>query len=205
MRKLEKEEKCIKKSRLVKVADSKADIKVLGLDCSSSTIGWGLVDLNDEPHLLAYGHIKPLDSKHGLIERLDGVYETIKTLCEELEPTHVSIEDILLFMKGKSQAKTITILATFNRVAALSAHKNSDAEIIFYPSQTIRKIIKNACKLPKKIEKEGIPDLIIDKLEPTFETLINRKGNVAKEAYDEADGIAAAWACVLELKDARSV
>jgi Holliday junction resolvasome RuvABC endonuclease subunit len=197
--------KIIKKERIVKVANSEAEIRVLGLDCSSSTIGWGLVALGDEPHLLAYGHIKPLDSKHGLIERLDGVYETIKTLCEEFEPTHISVEDILLFMKGKSQARTITILAAFNRVVALSAYRNSNAKVVFYPSQTIRKIIKDACEFPKRIKKEEMPDLIISKLEPTFKVIINRKGNEAEETYDEADGIAAAWACVLELKNEESL
>lgn len=197
--------KIIKKERAIEIGESKANIRVLGLDCSSSTIGWGLVALNEIPCLLAHGHIKPLDAKHDLLKRLNGVYEAIEILCEKYSPTHVSIEDILLFMKGKSKASTITILASFNRVVALSAYRNSKAEIIFYPSQTIRKIIKNAYKCPKRLEKEEIPDLIIDKLNSAFEKILNKKNKVANETYDEADGIAAAWACALELKDERSI
>lgn len=189
----------VKKSETTKVSDYSFGVKILGLDCSSSTIGWGLVSADLK--LLAYGYIKPLDSKHDLLKRLDGVYEEIKAICDEFSPTYIAIEKILLFMKGKSQASTITILAQFNSTVALSAFKNSDAKIMFYPSQTIRKIIKNAYKLSKRIEKEEIPDLIIDKLEPSFSNIINKKGNVAKETYDEADGIAAAWACALELKN----
>lgn len=194
-------EKSIKKNRVVKIADSSSETKILGLDCSSSTIGWGLVALGDEPQLLAYGHIKPLDSKHSLMERLDGVYESIKNLCDEFAPTHVAIEEILLFMKGKSGARTITLLAVFNRVVALSAYRNSNADVVFLPSQTIRKIVKNACDISKRLEKEQIPDVIMKNLEPKFDIMLNRKGNVAKETYDESDGVATAWAYVLELKN----
>ncbi len=172
-------------------------ISILGLDCSSSVIGWGLVVLNKDPTLVAYGHFKPLDPSHSEMERLDGVYEKIVELCNELEPTYVAVEDIFTFMKGKSSGHTMTVLAAFNRVASLAGHHNSNG-VKFYSVHQIRKIIKKMnLDIKNKISKEDMPDIIIKYLEPQFEKILNRKGNVAVETYDEADGIATAWSGAL--------
>jgi Holliday junction resolvasome RuvABC endonuclease subunit len=192
------------KERLIKIPRRRyktAKVKILGLDCSSSTVGWGLVTITkNKPTLVAYGHLKPLNSKHPLIDRLDNVYERIGGLCEMFDPSFIAVEDILLFMKGRSGAKTITTLAVFNRIMALSAHKHSDAKLKFYPVQTIRKLIKNAHDgITVKIAKTDLPDIIRTELEPSFENVYNTKGAIADETYDEGDGIATAWACALDL------
>jgi len=172
---------------------------ILGLDCSSATIGWGLVALNLEPVLYAHGHIKPLKPTHELLERLDDVYNKISDLCNELQPTHISIEDIFLFMKNKSQANTITILASFNRVCALAAYRKTH-NVTFYSVHEIRKLIKTGNDLKDKIGKEDMPVIIRNNLEQSFETMINKRGNIAKETFDESDGIAAAWAHAINLR-----
>lgn len=176
-------------------------IKVLGLDCSSSTIGWGLTTINEDgPCLIAHGHIKPLNNKHHLLERLDDIYNKIAGLCGDLDPSHIAIEDILLYMKGKSGAKTITTLAVFNRIIALSVYQNANAEVKFYSTQTIRKMIKDACvSVTNRVAKKDLPDIIRAELEPGFGDILNTKGNVADETYDEGDGIATAWGCSLDL------
>jgi len=192
------------KERLVKIPRRRyktAKTRVLGLDCSSSTVGWGLVTITrDKPSLVAHGHLKPLNSKNPLIHRLDDVYQRVGKICEDFDPTLIAIEDILLFMKGRSGAKTITTLAIFNRIIALSAYRHSNADVKFYPVQTIRKLIKNHCdSVVNKIAKTDLPDIIRAELEPGFENILNTKGNVADETYDEGDGIATGWASALDI------
>jgi len=176
-------------------------IRILGLDCSSTTVGWGLITLNKSgPSLVAYGHIKPLKGKHSLLEKLDDVHRRIANLCSDLSPSHIAIEDILLYMKGKSGAKTITTLAVFNRIIGLSAYQNSEAKIKFYSVQTIRKMIRDACDgTTDRISKKDLPHIIRTWLEPGFEDAVNSKGAVEGETYDEGDAIAAAWCCGLDL------
>ena len=169
---------------------------VLGFDISSVTIGWGLLSLSDPPVLIAYGHIKPLDSKHTEIKRLDDVYNRIRQLCDLLTPNMVSVEDIFLFMKGKSQARTITLLTAFNRVVSLAAYQKI-GDIKFYTVHEIRKVIKNAFNVSADIGKEDMPNFIRQHLESNFEDIINKRGNQAKETGDEADGIAAGWCYAL--------
>ena len=130
------------------------------------------------------------------------VYEKITNLCKDLNPSKSAIEDIFLFMGGKSKnmssAKTIVTLAVFNRTASLACYHNS-SNIKFYSVHEIRKIIKSSYSdIKSKIAKEEMPDIIIKYLEPSFNKIINRKGNIAKETFDEADGIAVAWACALQ-------
>ena len=172
-------------------------ISVLGLDCSSAVVGWGLVVLDEKPSLVAYGHFKPLNNKCPEMERLDDVYKKITELCDELKPTYVAVEDIFLFMKGKSKAQTITILTAFNRIASLAGYHSSSG-VKFYSVHNIRKIIKLMNPdIKVTIAKEDVPDIIIKYLEPQFTKMLNRNKETAKETYDETDGIASAWACAL--------
>ena len=188
------------KNKIIKLSESKSKETVLGLDCSSATIGWGFISLDEKPVLKAYGYIKPLNSKHPDIERFDNVYSQIYSLCEELAPTCVSIEDIFLFMGGGSTARTITLLAAVNRISALAAYHYTK-NVNFYSVHNIRKIIKNMHNVDGAISKDMMPDLIIEYLDDKFtkEFRVNRKGEklVKDETHDEADGIAAAWACAL--------
>ncbi|MHA2216338.1 MAG: hypothetical protein ACXACY_10390 [Candidatus Hodarchaeales archaeon] len=176
--------------------------RVLGLDCSSNVIGWGLVVVDDRPMLAASGYIKLQKSDINLFVRLEDVENKIKELCRITLPTHISIEDILLHMKGKSSAKTITTLAIFNRTAGLSAYSYTKISPRLLPIGTIRKLIRKAYQgIDARFKKEDLPEIIRTHLSSNFVDTINRNNNVAKETYDEADGIATAWAYSLDLDE----
>lgn len=176
-------------------------LSVLGLDCSSSTVGWGLITLRDnQPLLLAHGHIKPLDSKYNIFVRLQDVYEKIGDLCQEINPTHLVIEDIVFHMQGRSSANTITTLAIFNRMAGTSIYTHTGITPELFAVGTIRRLIREAHPdVDPKFKKEDIPDIIRAHLEPKFVDIINRNNNISSETYDESDGIAAAWAYSIQL------
>lgn len=164
---------------------------VLGLDCSTSTIGFGLISLGNK--LLAYGHLKPIKAdKATLIERLAQVYADINMLCNQLRPSMIAIEDIKKYMP-KSTAQTITILASFNRVVAVAGY-NFINDVEFYSEAEVRKVIKNHY-LDKndKIEKTDMPDFIINHISKKYNKIKNKRNdNIAVETFDESDGIAVA-------------
>jgi Holliday junction resolvasome RuvABC endonuclease subunit len=171
---------------------------VLGLDCSSATIGWGLV--SPDLKLISYGHIKPLPSKKGeLIERLSDTYNRVLELCQNTNPTYIAVEDIKKFMGRKSTAQTITILAGFNRVISVAAFNYAN-DLIYYSESTVRKIIRQRYTEKSKLNKDIMSDIIREYLEPTFKGPLNTKGAIAKEVLDEADGIAIAWAHAITLE-----
>lgn len=182
--------------RIITLQSDVANPTVLGLDCSSATIGFGLIKLSTPLELVAYGHIKPLDSKYTEMRRLDDVYDRINNLCDLLKPSIVSVEDIFLFMKGKSKARTITLLTAFNRVISLAAYQKTE-NVKFYTVHEIRKIIKSAFNIENDIGKEDMPNFIRDYLESDFSDIKNKNNKQAKETCDEADGIAAAWCYAL--------
>lgn len=177
-------------------------LTVLGLDCSSSTVGWGLVGCRSDGTqiLLAHGHIKPLTSKYDFMERLSNLFDRISSLCEKFKPSIVAVEDILVYVRGSSSARTITILAAFNRVAALAAFR-CVGHLRLYAVHEIRRILKIACGLNRTPEKEQMPNLVRAHLEPRFSDIMKLRGNgVADTTCDEADGIAVAWACALDIR-----
>lgn len=187
--------------RIIEVKSSN-EKTVLGLDCSTATIGWGLVTIEETPKLLQYGHIKPMKSDKGsLIERLDDTFSRVQALCNSLGPSVVAVEEIKKFVKGRSSAQTITILAGFNRVISLSAFRCS-RDLRYYSEAEVRKIIKSKYfSKSYKMSKEEMPDVVRSHLEPSFQGPLNTKGELAIETYDEADGIVTAWACIIDMQE----
>ena len=169
---------------------------ILGLDCSSSVLGWGLID-PETKRLVAYGYYNLASSKYDILERLNYLYQIIKLTCEEFLPKTVVIEEIIKFMKGRSSAATIISLASFNRTALLSAY-HSVGDVHRMNVNTIRKLVKNACKLKNKIAKEDMPDIIKEYLYNDLKYYKKRTTGWTDQTYDQADGIATAWAYVLE-------
>lgn len=167
---------------------------VLGLDCSSSVLGWGVVDL-DSKELVACGYCNLASSKYDLLQRLDYLYNLISQMCEKYSPQCVAIEDIIKFMKGRSSASTIITLTAFNRTAALSAY-HSVGNVAFIPVQTIRKIIRQNTK-EKKIVKEEMPNVIRKYLYADLKNYKKKTGGISDKSYDQADGIAVAWSYAL--------
>jgi len=172
---------------------------ILGLDVSSSTIGWGLIKNNK---LIDYGHIKPLKSDFNIFERLNDINLQIKKLLNKHKPEYIVIEDILLFMPKKSSAQTITTLAIFNRTVGLTCYNYLEKPPELIPAPTIRKIIRHKYNIDA-LKKEDIPQVINTHL-GNFHIELKIKGKKAGQPkdyiYDQADGIAAAWCLSIQME-----
>jgi Holliday junction resolvasome RuvABC endonuclease subunit len=163
---------------------------ILGVDCSSTTIGWCAleIDVNNNITYKSSGYIKPI--KDGtMIER---IVQTRKDICDvinKVKPDYIGIEDIIQFMQGKSTAKTIITLTTFNRMVCLAAYDYLQKSPELFSVMTIRHGLKLNKTLPKK---EEMPELVAQHLGITFPYQLNKKGKVKEENFDMADGMAVA-------------
>ena len=170
-------------------------IKVLGLDISSATIGWAILNMEKgEVSLSEYGHISPPKSKAGsLTFRASKAFDEVLELIAEKNPEIVVVESYAnKFPAGRSTARTIIVLSVFNEVVSMAALRALGQDPIRYPVTTIRsKLSRLAGK--KITSKEECFEFICDYFS-TFTVRKNRNDNVSKECFDEADAIAAALA-----------
>jgi Holliday junction resolvasome RuvABC endonuclease subunit len=163
--------------------------RVLGLDASSTTIGLCLLEYDSTNIQLKHVDFYKPPKKGNIFERLQEVRLYIYNLIDRWNPDSVAIEDIVLFMKGKSTAKTITTLAVFNRTVGLAALDKMGSFPHLYNVMSVRHKIKKDKKIPKK---EDVPERVADILNIDFPYKLNRKNNPIKENGDMADAIAVA-------------
>lgn len=166
---------------------------VLSFDISTTTIGIAVLYMDDGYNisLVHQEYFKP--AKEGTIfERLDSVKKYIKHLINIFKPDDIAIEDLILFMKGKSTAQTITSLAIINRTIGLTCYEVLGKNPHLLSVMKIRHKLKFDKKLP---QKEDMPEVVAKHLNIDFPYYkkINKKTKkeqIMTEGYDVADAIA---------------
>lgn len=170
-------------------------LRVLGLDASTNTIGICVLDFTIDGYfnLVHYSYYKPPKKGHP-IEKLAVTKSTIENIIENYNPNFIALEDIILFMKGRSTAKTTTSLAALNRTVGLAVYEKTRKPPTLLNVLTIRHAIKEN-EVP---DKEQIPEFVAKKLNIQFPWILNSKNNPIPENYDIADGmaVALAYACL---------
>lgn len=162
---------------------------ILGFDCSSTTIGYSVLKidkLNKNIIFESVNYIKP-NKKDNLIKRLADTRDEVLKIINQVKPDIIAIEDLIQFMKGKSTAKTIITLTTFNRMICLVAYDYLKKYPELYNVMTIRHGLKLNKIFPKK---EDMPELIASHLGIKFPYVYNKKGKMKEECLDMADSIA---------------
>lgn len=166
---------------------------VLGLDISSSTIGWAILKYDDDSIILdSYGHISPPKSSKGtLTYRVSETYDEMFNFLLDKSPDIVAIEAYAnKFSSGRSTARTIIVLSVFNEVVSMASYKALGIEPQKYPVATIRASLRKMGD-PSVSSKEDAFTFVGDYFS-NFLVRKNRNGNIAKQSYDEADAIAVA-------------
>ena len=174
--------------------------RILGFDVSSTCIGYGVLEIddNDNIHFISCNFIKP--NKNGtIIERIVETRDIIQKIIDQTKPDYIGIEDIIQFMQGHSTAKTIIMLTTFNRMVGLACHDYLHKTPELFSVMAIRHGLKNGKIFPKK---EQMPELIASHLNIKFPYLMTKSKKTKKgkkidskikiESYDMADGVAVA-------------
>lgn len=163
--------------------------RILGIDCSSTTIGFCILDIDGYGiNFVHAGYVKPSKKGH-IIERIAQTRQQVKTIIDQYKPDYVGIEEIVQFMAGASTAKTIIMLTTFNRMIGLTVYDCLQSLPEMFNVMTIRHGLKINKIFPKK---EEIPELVASHLGIIFPYEYNKKGKIKTESFDIADGIAVA-------------
>lgn len=175
---------------------------ILGLDCSSTTIGYAALNWNEKNNkikVVDYGFYKPI-KEGNILDRLRKTQNDFKDLINTIKPDYIAIEDIILFMKGHSTANTITTLTAFNRALGLVAYEYLGRSPDLYSVMKIRHTIKLNKELPKK---EEIPQVLEKRLNFKYEYLYKKNGTIKAETYDQSDALAVALCHALTLSNSK--
>ena len=175
--------------------------RILSLDISSATIGWAVFDYDQiTAYLIDYGHFKPPTKKQAkdvLPVRLTGAVNFLEHLMNKYTFNEVVVEDYAKqFSKGRSQASTIILLATFNELLGWVAYKKINKAVHRIPVTTIRSTIGKHYQT-KIVSKDEIFPVIIKNCS-IYKTKLNRAGNIKKECGDEIDAIACGMTWILK-------
>lgn len=180
---------------------------ILSFDVSSTTVGWGCLEvINKEITLLDCGFVKPLKKQnYHIVEVLANLSREIEVLCLQYKPDVIVVEDYLKFMANRSSADTTITLGIFNRVVALQTYKTTEIKPLFLLPISIRAIIRKFLKIKNKITKQDMPALLQnyfgkESFRMEYKTKGKKKGQLIDEIYDIADGVAAGLAGAVYLK-----
>jgi Holliday junction resolvasome RuvABC endonuclease subunit len=163
--------------------------KVLSLDVSSTTIGWSLISESEGLiKVIKHGHIKPPKSDLSLARRALKSQYLLKSLIKDLKPDSVAIEEyVTKFSKGRSTAKTIVVLSVFNEAMTMACIEELDKDPDRLSVLSIRSLISKT--FDEKITSKEECFEFIKKI-PSFTVNLNKKNEIKKETYDEADAVA---------------
>jgi Holliday junction resolvasome RuvABC endonuclease subunit len=172
---------------------------VIGLDISSSTIGWSLLEYDDQTiKLKEYGNIKPPKSSKGsLAARALDAHNEVSNLLKEKKPDFVASEAYAnKFPAGRSTARTIIVLSVFNELISIACIKSLGFEPVRYAVVTIRSMLSKEAGYKISSKEECFE--FIKKYFSSFSLRNNKNGKIAKECFDEADAIAVALTYILK-------
>ena len=177
---------------------------ILGIDISTSITGFAVVG---DGQLLHYSAMD-LRKHKGVFAKAEAIKEHIADFFEnyqlDQEDTggwgssrhpieHIYIEQPLhMFMKGKSSAKTLSALMTFNGIVSWLLYEMFEIEPEYISATSARK--KAGIRVPRgEKAKEVVLKHLLD-TEPAFKIEYTKFGNPAPGSYDKADAIVIAKA-----------
>lgn len=169
--------------------------KFLGLDISSSSTGWNIVEIcNKALRLVDYGLINPVGSM-GVTQRLYFFGNELKKIIEKFQPHEIATEETIL-VRGPKVMRT---LSRFSGTALFLAYSYQKREIPTYEPSSWKKslglkgnakkseIQLKICEEFELIEKSKIDEYqkIIDNLK--MKEIKYRKENILNIKQEEAD------------------
>ena len=189
------------------VKNIKNSPKVLGLDVSTTTIGWALFDIQKQ-ELLELTHISPRPKNAGDSKILElmlksEIFKTKLMEYKNLGIANVIIEEPLL---NSNNVYTVQTLLRFNTlickeiydvlgivpefISTYNSRKFAFPELV-QPNDKGKYVLFGG--LPKDADKKHIIWDLVAKKEPQIQWLYTKNNTLKKENFDQTD----AYACVL--------
>ena len=175
---------------------------ILGIDISTSITGFAIVG---DGQLLHYSSID-LRKHKGVFAKAEALREYVTDLFENYQLDnesfigdspfpieHIYIEQPLhMFMKGKSSAKTLSALMTFNGIVSWLIYELFEIEPQYIAATSARKHCGIKVKRGEKSKEVVLKHLL--EHENAFHVEYTKFGNPKPESYDRADAIVVAKA-----------
>ena len=159
---------------------------ILGLDISSSRIGYCLI--NEKEELLLVDEIK-LKSSQSLEERADIFKDTMKIIKEHSEVEYVFIEQpFIAFSGGKTTAATMAKLQRFNGMCSYVVHDLFGHTPTLIQANKARGLVGLKIKRGSKTKLKVI-EWVSEKYPKAFIVEYTRHGNPKPGTDDKADAI----------------
>ena len=184
---------------------------ILGIDISTSITGFSIVG---DGQLLHYSSVN-LKKHKGVFAKAIALKEYIEDLFENYQLDqedgcgwgeskypieHIYIEQPLhMFMKGKSSAKTLSALMTFNGIVSWLIYDLFEIEPEYISASSARKTA--GIKVPRGQKAKQVVLEHLLETEPAFKIEYTKYGNPKAESYDRADAIVIAKAGYLIEKE----
>ena len=160
---------------------------ILGLDISTSVVGYTVIDENKKLHELSY--IK-LTKEKDLFVKAD----IVKDVLLEYEGliTDVAIEEpLVMFKEGFSRAQILSKLSTFNGMISIMSKFIYNTTPVHYNVNTARKLSFPMVKFPVGSNRKEIIRQAVAEMYPDIDWPLMAKGkNIGsprKECYDMSD------------------
>ena len=175
---------------------------ILGIDISTSITGFAIVG---DDQLLHYSCVD-LRKHKGQFAKAEALREYVSDLFENYQLNnesftgssdfpieHIYIEQPLhMFMKGRSSAKTLSTLMTFNGITSWLIYELFEIEPEYISATSARK--KAGIRVPRGEKAKEVVLKHLLATEPGFKIDHTRHGNPAAGSYDMADAIVIAKA-----------
>jgi len=176
---------------------------ILGIDVSTSITGFAVVG---EGQLLHYSSID-LRKHKGVFNKAGVLKEYVADLFENYQLDQensgwgeskypiksIYIEQPLhMFMRGKSSAKTLSTLMTFNGIVSWLVYELFEIEPQYISATSARK--KAGIRVPRGEKAKEVVLKHLLESEPAFHIEYTKFGNPKPESYDRADAIVVATA-----------
>ena len=159
---------------------------ILGLDISSSRIGYCLINENED--LLLVDEIK-LKSSQPLEERADIFKKTMEIIKEHSEVNHVFIEQpFMAFSGGKTTAATMAKLQRFNGMCSYVVHSLFGSPATLLQANKARGLVDLKIKRGENTKLKVI-EWVQEKYPTSFLVEYTRHGNPKPGTDDKADAV----------------
>ena len=173
---------------------------ILGLDISTSVVGYTVIDENKKLHNLSY--IK-LSNEKDLFVKAD----IVKDVLYEYEGliTDVAIEEpLVMYKEGFSRAQILSKLSTFNGMISIMSKFIYNTTPMYYNVNTARKLSFPNVKFPKGCDRKELMRQAVAEMYPEVDWPLMAKGkNIGqprKECFDMSDSCVIALAHLEKIK-----
>ena len=162
---------------------------ILGLDVSTSRIGWAIVNKNQE---LVDSEFFKTNKNQPLEERAEALKDNVlKPIMALHNITEIRIEEpFSMFSGGKTTAKTMSSLQRFNGMVSLAAHQLLGKPPTLVGATTARS--RCGIKVPRGTKAKVVVLQWVDEKFDNFIMEHTKAGNPKPGLDDEADGIVVA-------------